>query len=75
MVLRKSEFAQELGIAKSGVSKLIQRGLPVRSDGKIDARKGCEWIITNVYGQGGPSIARANARELLDLLRRRASSC
>jgi hypothetical protein len=51
----------------------LEDEMPVQSDGRIDLREACEWIIANVYGQGGPSVARANGREWLYLLRRRAS--
>jgi hypothetical protein len=56
----------ELGIARSGVSKLIDRGLPVRHDGRIDLGEACAWIVDNV----GEGRALAAASEWLRLLLR-----
>jgi hypothetical protein len=65
MIISKAELAEELGIARSGVSKLIDRGLPVRVDGRIDLLEACTWIANNNVEGGG---VVANAREWICLL-------
>jgi hypothetical protein len=60
MIITKAELAEELGIAGSGVSKLLSRGLPARPDGRIDLLAACRWIVDNNQ-QGGRT--RAHARE------------
>ena len=66
MIVSKSVLAEELQIARSGVSKLVDRGLPVRPDGRIDLLAACLWITANV-GAGG---ALGHAREWVRLLDR-----
>ena len=66
MVISKSALAEELGIARSGVSKMIDRGLPVRHDGQIDLLAACLWITNNVSDGG----ALGHARDWLRLLDR-----
>jgi hypothetical protein len=65
MLLTKTELAVELGIAASGVSKMIARGLPVRLDGRVNMERACVWIRDHTLA--GP--ARSAACMWLELLR------
>ena len=46
-IFSKAELSRELCIARSGVSKLIGRGMPVRPDGRVDLLTACRWILDN----------------------------
>jgi hypothetical protein len=73
MILKKSELAEELHVSCSRVTQFIQRGMPVRVDGRVDLRPACEWVVNNLdphnegMGENG-SVARAHASELLAIL-------
>jgi hypothetical protein len=72
-ILTKTELSEELHISQPRVTQLIKRGMPTRSDGRIDTMQACEWIIRNLdEWRENNSIARSHASELLWLLRRRA---
>lgn len=43
-ITTKAGLAAELGISKARVSQYVQRGLPVRSDGKLDREQALYWI-------------------------------
>ena len=58
MVITKAELSRELHIARSGVSKLVARGLPVRADGRVDLLAACRWIVAN-NTQGGEVLGHA----------------
>ena len=45
--ISKTELALHLGVAKSRVSALLKRGLPVRSDGKIILDEAERWMRAN----------------------------
>ncbi|MEM6440055.1 MAG: hypothetical protein AAF763_10235 [Pseudomonadota bacterium] len=47
-VLSKSAFADELGLTKARVSQLIDKGLPVRADGRLDRAAAFAWYRENV---------------------------
>lgn len=49
----KGYFAQMLGISPGRVSQLIEQGLPVRLDGRIDVDAGREWFEANVNRRAG----------------------
>jgi hypothetical protein len=44
----KAAFARTLGVSRSRVTALVKRGLPVRSDGKIDLPTALKWVCENV---------------------------
>lgn len=46
--MTKSQFAKELKISKPRISQLIKAGLPVGSDGSIDAKAALKWYRRNV---------------------------
>lgn len=46
--LSKSQFAKAMKISPGRVSQLINSGLPVEADGKIDVARGRIWIQENV---------------------------
>jgi predicted transcriptional regulator len=48
-ITTKAGLAAELGISKARVSQYVQRGLPVRSDGKLDREQALYWIKRNIY--------------------------
>jgi phage terminase Nu1 subunit (DNA packaging protein) len=44
----KAAFARTLGVSRSRVTALVKRGLPIRSDGKIDLPTALKWVRENV---------------------------
>jgi hypothetical protein len=48
-ITTKASLAAELGISKARVSQYVQRGLPVRSDGKLDREQALYCIKRNIY--------------------------
>ena len=64
IIVSKSELAEELGISRQRVSKLLSKGLSVRGDGRIDLRAACEWVLGNLL-PGHMNTARTNAKEIL----------
>jgi hypothetical protein len=52
MLITKAELSRELHIARSGVSKLIGRGMPVLPDGRVDLLRACKWIAANNQNGG-----------------------
>jgi transcriptional regulator with XRE-family HTH domain len=64
VIVSKSELAEELGISRSRVSKLISGGLPVRPDCRIDLRAAREWVLGSLL-PGRMNTARTNAIEIL----------
>jgi hypothetical protein len=63
-LVTRSELAAELHISRPRFSVLVDRGLPVRADGKIDLERACRWII-DTLDDGGR--ARIHAREYLHI--------
>jgi phage terminase Nu1 subunit (DNA packaging protein) len=47
-IVNKTELARRLGVSAPRISQLIGRGLPVRTDGKIDLASALTWISANV---------------------------
>jgi phage terminase Nu1 subunit (DNA packaging protein) len=47
-IVNKQELARRLGVSAPRVSQLVKRGLPVRSDGRIDLTSALSWISANV---------------------------
>lgn len=46
--LGKKAFGAALGISPARVSQLVDKGLPVRPDGKVDLAEGRAWYLDNV---------------------------
>ena len=46
--ITKDAFSRELGISKPRVSQLVQMGLPVRLDGRLDRRVAFRWHRDNI---------------------------
>jgi phage terminase Nu1 subunit (DNA packaging protein) len=44
----KAAFARTLGVTRSRVTALVKRGLPIRSDGRIDLPAALAWVRENV---------------------------
>jgi hypothetical protein len=44
----KAEFGRRMGVSRARVSQLVQDGLPVAADGKIDFGKGKRWVDRNL---------------------------
>jgi hypothetical protein len=61
-IVTKAALAEELQCAKSHISKLISRGMPVRDDGKVDIEQACRFIMKHV--EQGAAI-RSNAMVIL----------
>jgi phage terminase Nu1 subunit (DNA packaging protein) len=43
-VISKSQLAQELGVTRGAVTGYVRRGIPVRSDGKLNRAEALAWI-------------------------------
>lgn len=74
-VISKSAFADELGLSKPRVTQLIEKGLPVRADGKLDRSAALAWYAANVDGSRRKALRPfqptpgRNWREELDRLK------
>ena len=65
-ITTKAGLAAELGISKARVSQYVQRGLPIRSDGKLDREQALYWIKSHIYytlSSHGSTRARQLIRE------------
>ena len=59
--ITKAAFARELGVSKPRVSQLVQIGLPVLPNGRLDRRAALQWhrdnIIPPMIKNGEPNPA------------------
>ena len=65
----KSGFARRMKLSPQRIHQLVQRGLPVREDGKIDVAEASAWMDEHIdpsrrgkgkiEGKGGPTVADA----------------
>jgi hypothetical protein len=60
-IISKSALAAELNISRARVAQYEKRGLPIRSDGKIDREKAIEWIASNIVPDSA-STTKGGAR-------------
>jgi hypothetical protein len=56
--LLKSEFAARLRVSKARVSQMIQMGLPLTADGKVEVSAALNWIETHIDLSHKDSAAR-----------------
>jgi plasmid maintenance system antidote protein VapI len=56
--LLKSEFAARLHVSKARVSQMIQMGLPLTTDGKVEVSAALNWIETHIDTSHKDSAAR-----------------
>ena len=59
-VVSKSQLAQELGVTRGAVTGYIRRGIPVRSDGKLNRAEALAWIRGRVephHADRGAAVA------------------
>lgn len=49
-VISKAQLADELKISRARVSQYVKRGLPVRSDGKLDRSEALNWLNRSTVG-------------------------
>lgn len=56
--LLKSEFAARLRVSKARVSQMIQMGLPLTTDGKVEVSAALNWIETHIDLSHKDSAAR-----------------
>jgi hypothetical protein len=64
-IVTKAGLAAELGISKPRVSQYCARGMPIRSDDKIDREAAIKWIAENhvsLNDQAGAGLARKLAK-------------
>src|ERR1700712_3203720 len=64
-ITTKSALAAELGITKSRVSQDVNRGLPIRSDGKLDRDQALNWLNQNQLGVIGEDRGATRAAQLV----------
>lgn len=78
--ISKSAFAERVGVSKGRVSQMVEQGLPVLPNGRIDPEAGEAWMDANLdpakrkrTGHGGPkappSVRNLVEQERLELLR------
>jgi hypothetical protein len=68
-VVSKSALARELDCSPSSISALVDRGLPVRLDGKLDRQAALRWITDATTGSRG-GWGEGQARSRADLRER-----
>lgn len=49
-IITKAALADELSISRARVSQYVKRGLPVRSDGKLNRADALNWLRSNAIG-------------------------
>lgn len=64
--ITKSEFADQLGCARSTISALVSKGLPVCPDGKVDGERALRWIVKSVSGARGGWFAGRRGEGVLE---------
>lgn len=71
--LSKKGFAEAIGLTPGRISQLIERGLPVEPNGRIDVEAGRAWYAENVDQNrrkgGDPTAAALTPRGELDKLK------
>jgi phage terminase Nu1 subunit (DNA packaging protein) len=60
-LVSKSEIAKTLKVSRGRVSQLIQRGMPVQQDGRINQAAAVEWYTLHVRPRVKPTGAPARA--------------
>jgi len=60
--ITKADLARRLGVSKTAVTKLVTKGLPVLSDGRLDLVDSVNWIVnhastTDPIGRAAHAIA------------------
>ncbi len=63
--ITKAAYARELGISKPRVSQLVQMGLPVLSNGRLDRGAALQWYRDNIIP---PMIKNGEPNPTLDVL-------
>lgn len=43
-IVSKAEFGRRIGVNRNRVYQLVEEGLPVTADGKVDVAKGKRWV-------------------------------
>jgi hypothetical protein len=74
VIITKSQLAQELRVTRSAVSRYCERGMPTRSDGRLDREVALRWIEANVmpayhHGKGAQVAGRRLERPMPECLR------
>jgi hypothetical protein len=64
-ITTKSALAAELGITKARVSQYVRRGLPVRSDGRLDRTSALNWLAQHQIGVAGEDKGANRAHEIV----------
>jgi hypothetical protein len=62
--ITKADLARELGITRAGITPYVQRGLPVRRDGRLNRAEALAWVQNNIIPSlGGVPTKRALAAD------------
>ena len=56
--LLKSEFAKRLHVSKARVSQMVQKGMPVTAEGKVDVAEALNWIESHIDLSHKDAVAR-----------------
>ena len=52
-IIRKADFAREIGVTRARVTQMCARGLPVREDGRLNRVEALRWVRDNVISERG----------------------
>lgn len=63
-IITKAALAAELSISKARVSQYLKRGMPERSDGKLDREAALSWISESMPGKIGSQKGASRARSI-----------
>jgi plasmid maintenance system antidote protein VapI len=61
--LLKSEFAKRLHVSKARVSQMVQKGMPVTAEGKVDVAEALNWIESHIDLSHKDSVARRQSAQ------------
>src|SRR3954468_8278988 len=64
-ITTKSALAAELGITTSRVSQYVNRGMPVRSDGKLNREQALRWLSEFTVGIVGKDKGANRAQDIV----------
>jgi hypothetical protein len=64
-IITKAQLAREVNLSRARISQLVARGLPVRTDGRLDRGKALGWVTANrVPERGGWGEGQGRRRRM-----------
>lgn len=68
-IITKTQLAGELKISRARVSQLVKKGMPCRSDGKVDRTRALAWVAHNLSSLGGGWLVRGKGVSIAEAAR------